>query len=133
MNRDDSRSVLSRRDMLRLSASAGAAAVFPNWTEASGQKKQPGSEPKVTTNLYADLLTTWCDGMIVRQVTAMREPALFGGLLCPACVLIHGRCGDAVYPFLRMARSTRNSKYLDAAVRVHEWTEQQVSRPDGSW
>jgi len=48
-------------------------------------------------------------------------------------VLIHGRCGDAVYPFLRMARSTGNSKYLDAALRVYEWTEQQVSRPDGSW
>ena len=133
MNRDDSRSVLTRRAMLRLSASVGAGLAFPNWAEASEQERQPVAQSKSPTNLYADLLTTWCDGMIARQVTAMREPALFGGLLCPACVLIHGRCGDAVYPFLRVARSTGNSKYLDAAIRVHEWTEQQVSRPDGSW
>jgi len=133
MNKEDSRSVLTRREMLRLSATAAAGVSFPNWADANPEEKPAAVEPKKSTNLYADLLTTWCDGIIARQVTAMRERALYGGLLCPACVLIHGRCGDAVYPFLRMARSTGNSKYLDAAVRVHEWTEQQVGRSDGSW
>lgn len=133
MNKDDSRSGLTRRDMLRLSAAAGTGLTFPNWVTAAEQASQGASQPRKTENLYADLLTTWCDGMIARQVTAMHEPALFGGLLCPACVLIHGRCGDAIYPFLWMARSTGNSKYLDAALRVNEWTEQQVSRSDGSW
>lgn len=132
MNPDDSRNLLTRREMLRFSASAGAALSFPNW--ASGeQEKQIVDLSNGSKNLYADLLAAWCDGMIAHQITAMREPALYGGLLCPACVLIHGRCGDAVYPFLRMARSTGNSKYVDAAVRVHEWSEQQVSRFDGSW
>ena len=137
MNTSDSKRALTRRDILRLSvsaAAAGAAVAFPDWsTAANGQENQPVVDSKPSANLYADLLTRWCDGMIAHQVSGMREPALSGGLLCPACVLIHGRSGDAVYPFLRMARSTGNSKYLDAAVRVHTWSEQQVSRSDGSW
>ena len=51
-------------------------------------------------------LKTWCDGLLARQVTEMRDPAFYGGLLCPSCAFIHGRCGDAVYPLLRMAHST---------------------------
>src|SRR5262244_1457125 len=131
MNKDESRSVLTRREMLRLSATAGAGIAFPNWANANPEEKQTAAEANQNNNLYADLLTTWCDGMTARQATAMRERALYGGLICPACVLIHGRCVDAVYPFLLMARSTGNAKFLDAALRVYEWTEQQVSRPDG--
>lgn len=67
------------------------------------------------------------------QITGVRNPALYGGLACPACALIHGRCGDAVYPLLRMAHSSGDSKYVEAAKRVHEWSEQTVSRGDGSW
>ena len=83
--------------------------------------------------LYADLLQAWCDGMVARQVTGLADPALRGGLLCAACGLIHGRCGDAVYPLLRMAHSSGNEKYLRAALYVHEWSERTVSRADGSW
>ena len=63
----------------------------------------------------------------------MRDPAFYGGLLCPSCVFIHGRCGDAVYPLLRMAHTTGEAKYLRAAMLVHEWSQAQVSRADGSW
>jgi hypothetical protein len=83
--------------------------------------------------LYADLLQTWCDGMLARQLTAFRDSAFYGGLLCPACALIHGRCGDSVYPLLRMAHATGNEKYLRGALLVHEWSENMVSRADGSW
>ncbi len=83
--------------------------------------------------LYADTLKIWCDGLVARQVTGLTDPALRGGLLCPACGLIHGRCGDAVYPLLRVAHSTGDQKYLRAALAVHEWSERTVSRPDGSW
>ena len=83
--------------------------------------------------LYAGLLKAWCDGMAARQVTGLADPALQGGLLCPACGLIHGRCGDAVYPLLRMAHATGNEKYLRAALDVHDWSERTVSRADGSW
>ena len=121
---------LSRRQMLRLSA-AGAAALgaqvaFPDLSAAA---PVAGS---ASGNLYADLLQTWCDGLLAHQVSGLGD-ALDGGLLCPACVLIHGRCGDAVYPLLRVAHTTGNDKYVRAAIAVHEWSERQVSRADGSW
>ena len=82
---------------------------------------------------YAELLRGWCDGLLAHQVTGIADAAVRGALLCPACGLIHGRCGDAVYPLLRVARSTGDAKYIRAAVAVHEWSERQVSRADGSW
>ena len=138
MNRDASQSSkqdLTRRELLRLSAGAGAFAaslVLPQSLLAAESQKSK-SDAHQGNNLYAQLLQIWCDGMIAHQLTATREPALYGGMLCPACTLIHGRCGDAVYPLLRMAHNSGNSKYTQAALLVHEWSEQQVSRPDGSW
>jgi hypothetical protein len=72
-------------------------------------------------------------GLVARQVTGLEDSALRGGFLCPACGLIHGRCGDAVYPLLRMAKTSGDQKYLRAALAVHEWSERTVSRADGSW
>jgi len=95
--------------------------------------EDPARAPLEEAQLYADTLKTWCDGLLSRQVTEMRDPAFYGGLLCPACVLIHGRCGDAVYPLLRMAHTTGDAKYVRAAMLVHEWSQAQVSRSDGSW
>jgi hypothetical protein len=71
--------------------------------------------------------------MLDLQIVGIRNPALYGGIACPACALIHGRCGDAVYPLLRMAHSSGDVRYVEAAKRVHEWSEQTVSRRDGSW
>ncbi len=82
---------------------------------------------------YAELLKTWCDGLIAHQETGIADDAVRGALVCPACGIIHGRCGDAVYPLLRVARTTGDAKYVRAAVAVHEWSERNVSRADGSW
>jgi hypothetical protein len=115
---------LTRREMLHLSAAAAASVTLPAFSEAA----QPGSQQ----NLYSQLLQTWCDGLLAHQSTNS-DRALLGALLCPACAIIHGRCGDAVYPLLRVAHTTGKAKYLEAALLVHEWSEQQVSRADGSW
>lgn len=114
--------------MLRL-ATAGALSTTLPMAHAAPLAK-PASR---AGNLYADLLKTWCDGLLPYQVGAMQGPALQGALLCPACALIHGRCGDAVYPLLHMAHTTGDAKYRDAALQVYDWTERQVSRADGSW
>lgn len=123
---------LSRREMLKLSTAGvtalSAKVAFPGLAEA---EEQPAA--RRPANLYARLLQTWCDGLLAHQQTAIRNPALLGALLCPACTIIHGRCGDAVYPLLRMAHSTGNEKYRRAALLVYDWSEQQVSRADGSW
>jgi hypothetical protein len=117
----------TRREMLQLSATAATAFTLPTLSAAE-------QAPQLTTspNLYAQLLLTWCDGLLAHQSTNP-DPALRGALLCPACAIIHGRCGDAVYPLLRVAHTTGKAKYLEAALLVHEWSEQQVSRADGSW
>ena len=132
-----SSNTLTRRQMLQLST-AGATALtakltFPNLV-AAAEQLDPRAQPatKLENNLYAQLLETWCDGLIAHQSTNP-DPALRGALLCPACAIIHGRCGDAVYPLFRMAHTSGKAKYLEVALLVHEWSEQQVSRADGSW
>jgi hypothetical protein len=124
---------LTRRTMLQWSA-AGAAALgaqlaFPRLLSATSG----GSPASAEQGLYSELLQTWCDGMLARQVTSLSDLNLHGGLLCPACGLIHGRCGDSIYPFLRMAHATGNQGYLKAALMVYDWSERTVSRADGSW
>lgn len=130
---------ITRREFARITglatAGLGATGMHPEWMRAVGEPQgstPTSSQPNRNTNLYSELLKTWSDTLVSLQVT-IRDPALYGGMLCPACGLIHGRCGDAVYPLLRMARTTGDSKYIEAALHVYNWSEQQVSRPDGSW
>jgi hypothetical protein len=128
---------LTRRDLLRLSAAVVGMAAAPSLplgaSLATGaQAPIPGLQ-SAEAQLYSETLKAWCDGLLAHQVTEIYDPAVKGGLLCPACALIHGRCGDAVYPLLRMAHSTGKTEYLRAATLVHEWSQAQVSRADGSW
>ena len=130
----------TRRELLRLTA--GGATLLGStlsdsqflyaFTDSKGTRSI-AKLPNESTNLYSQTLKTWCDGLMALQIKAINNPALYGGLLCPACSLVHGRCGDAAYPLLKMARVTGDSKYIEAAVLVHDWSEHQVSRPDGSW
>jgi hypothetical protein len=130
---------LTRREAMRLAGGASIAlsspATLASMMQPSSRREPANSLPQVPAGAkpYADLLRTWCDGLIAHQLTELKDPALAGGLLCPACGIIHGRCGDAVYPLLRMAHSTGEAKYMRAALLVHEWSERQVSRADGSW
>lgn len=45
---------------------------------------------------------------------------------------MHGRSIDAVHPFLRHASTTRDVRFVDAAVRLFRGAE-RLSGPDGSW
>ncbi len=80
-----------------------------------------------------DLLKDWCDGMLTLQIIDKANLEIHGALGCPSCSHIHGRCMDALYPFLYMADKTGESKYLEAAILVMEWAENNVSQADGSW
>lgn len=82
--------------------------------------------------LADQLLKDWCDGMIQVQINQPEDPTIHGALDCPACNKIHGRCMDAVYPFMYLADKTGEQKYQDAAIAVMDWSE-NVSMPDGSW
>ena len=80
-----------------------------------------------------DLLRVWCEKLLVFQVTSVDNPALRGGILCPACARIHGRCFDAIYPFMYLADADGDNRYLEAAKMLFEWAENTVSREDGSY
>lgn len=82
--------------------------------------------------LTRQLLTDWCEAMLKHQIDAPEDPKRHGALDCPACGVIHARCWEAVYPFMHMARATGDSKYLDAAIKVYDWSK-NVSWEDGRW
>lgn len=81
---------------------------------------------------YSELLKSWCDAMVELQVTEIKKEGIYGGILCPACSRIHGRSADAIYPLMYMAHVSKEQKYLDAAMRLFDWSG-HVSRPDGSF
>ena len=114
MPKHDLTNTLTRRQMLQLSATGatalGASLAFPSLATT---KLQPSPTSQPANNLYAQLLQTWCDGLLAHQETAIQDPALRGALLCPACAIIHGRCGDAVYPLLRVAHTTGQALFVD--------------------
>lgn len=112
---------LPRRHVLGLSAAAMLAPTVAHGAKPVGA----GLEP------YGALLNTWCDGLLERQVRGTKEND--GGFLCPGCGMVHGRVGDAVYPLLRMARTSGDARYVRAAIAAHGWSERHVTRPDGSW
>ncbi|MGA7521766.1 MAG: hypothetical protein WBW84_04755 [Acidobacteriaceae bacterium] len=125
-------SQLSRRDFLRLAAVQSATALVPAAYGSTLKSMAPAAPGDGHANPYADLLHAWCDGLLAHQVS-LDNPAALGGFLCPSCVLIHGRCGEAIYPLLRVAQTTGDDRYLRAALQVHDWSERQVSQADGSW
>ena len=69
-----------------------------------------------------ELLLDWCDGLLRYRVDWPDRPEFDGGLLCPACKVIHGRCWEAVYPLLCAAEVTKEEKYLTAARRLFRWS-----------
>ncbi|MEA4937926.1 MAG: hypothetical protein VB102_15005, partial [Paludibacter sp.] len=78
-----------------------------------------------------ELLSEWVDSLLTYQIKH-NNPSLNGGLLCPACARVHGRCGDAVLPMMYMAKHTRDKKYIQAAKQLMQWMD-KVRMPDGSW
>ena len=76
--------------------------------------------------LAKNLLYDWMEGLVgwIKQHPDM---------MCPACNLVHGRCGDAIYPLLYMAHHNGESRYLETAMQLWEWMEKHVSQEDGSW
>lgn len=71
---------------------------------------------------YFDLLKEWLDALLSYTVNDPAHPSIDGGILCPACTHIHGRCHETVYPLLAMADFSGETKYLDAARKLFQWS-----------
>jgi hypothetical protein len=55
--------------------------------------------PKIR-EFYLELLREWMDELMRLMVHDPSHKTLDGAILCPACSVVHGRCADAIYPFL---------------------------------
>ena len=122
----------SRRNFIKLSAIAGAG-IYAG-TNLNGCKPKVAERPNA--DLYAltnNLLQEWGEGLLNLQVKTGNLSLELGGIMCPACKRVHGRMGDAIYPFLYLAEKNKDSRYLDGAVMMFDWMERNISQPDGSW
>ncbi|MDO5980025.1 hypothetical protein [Flavivirga spongiicola] len=81
----------------------------------------------------SELLKQWGDTLLKYQINNKNLEVLYGGLMCPACARIHGRCPEAIYPLMYLASDTGEKVYLESAMALYEWMEKNVSQPDGSW
>jgi hypothetical protein len=109
---------LARRTVLKAPALVPLAAARP---------APSGLQP-----LAAGLLRDWCDGLLRMQIDDPSSPERHGAFRCPACATLHGRCGDAVYPLLHLAKATGQDRYRAAALKVVDWMK-NVESPDGAW
>lgn len=82
-------------------------------------------------NEYTELLKCWCDRLIELQFHE-EDSRLHGGIFCPSCMMLHGRCHDAVYPMLCLADRLKEEKYLTAAKELFRWGENMLC-DDGSF
>lgn len=123
---------MKRRSFLQLSALAGVGLSLPmsGILNACANHQEHSLEFK---NLISNLLKDWCDGMLKVQINNPSNLDEHGALGCPSCSHIHGRCMDAVYPFLYMADITGDKKYTEAAKLVMLWAENNVSQESGAW
>lgn len=123
---------MKRRNFLQLSALAGAGLSLP----ISGILNACTTNPEHSLefkNLISVLLKDWSDGMLKVQINSPSNIDVHGALGCPSCSHIHGRCMDAVYPFLYMADKTGDQKYIEGAKLVMTWAENNVSQENGAW
>ncbi len=87
-------------------------------------------------------LAEWCQKLADLQISGTGYSRLDGAILCPACGKIHGRCAEAMYPFLRMAEEEeingldgwkkRQEDWIERAEKLFFWAESTVSQEDGS-
>ncbi len=119
---------LSRRNFLAWSAAGGAG-----WLLGRGGAAEPAMAPGGPFGNFAfELLADWCVALLKLQGRDPSKPAEFGAFRCPACGVLHGRCGEATLPLLYLAQRTQRQAFLDAALNVRTWLL-NVESPDGAW
>ncbi|MCV9386635.1 hypothetical protein [Reichenbachiella ulvae] len=125
---------MNRREFVQSSAIVGLGVSLPLSSLlgcVSGNARIPHSNEY--RELVFNLLKDWCDGMIKTQINNPSDPTTHGLMVCPGDDTIHARLQDAIYPFFCMAKATGEKKYLEAGINAFEWSDRNVSLPDGSW
>ena len=81
--------------------------------------------------MHKALLRRWCDAMLKYQLYDTGDTRLDGGLLCPACMRVHGRSADAILPLVTQWQTDGDERCLHAAEKLFAWSA-NMRRPDGS-
>lgn len=81
--------------------------------------------------MHKALLRRWCDAMLKYQLHDTGDTRLDGGLLCPACMRVHGRSADAILPLVTQWQTDGDERCLHAAEKLFAWSA-NMRRPDGS-
>ncbi|WP_139956592.1 hypothetical protein [Flavicella sediminum] len=123
---------MERRNFIQLSTLAGLGLSIPSGSVFNSCSNHPEHSVEFK-KMIAALLKDWCDGMLKVQINNPANLEEHGALDCPSCFHIHGRCMDAVYPFLYMADISGDKKYIEAAKLVMTWAENNVSQENGAW
>jgi len=123
----------SRRDFLKISTFGSLAILAETHMAGCMSTRNDIFVSDYLLNTSHHLLQEWCDTLLKYQVTDRSQKGLYGGILCPSCARIHGRCSDAVYPLMYLAESSGETRYLEAALLLFDWMEENVSLPDGAW
>lgn len=79
------------------------------------------------------LLKCWCDNLLEYQISQFDTAFLNGGIICPTCALIHGRCADLTFPLMTLYFETGEEKYKNAAEQLIDWSENNIKCEDGSY
>jgi hypothetical protein len=122
---------INRRSFIKTTALAGAG-IAGAWQFADGFAL-PAASSSVLYGLCSSLTQQWGKQLLAMQITDKQRADDYGGIWCPADKAVHGRVGDAIYPFFYLASQTKDSRYTDAAMLLYRWIERRVSQPDGSW
>lgn len=123
---------MNRRNFIQLSTLAGVGLSLPMAGLLNACTEHPEHSLEFK-NLISSLLKDWSDGMLKVQINNPSNLEEHGALGCPSCSHIHGRCMDAMYPFLYMADKTGDEKYVEGAKLVMLWAENNVSQDNGAW
>jgi hypothetical protein len=115
-----------RRFLQGLSAGVLLAPAVPLWAKS---EEIPGGDFEREAER---LLRDWCGGLLRQQILEPGQSTRHGAFRCPSCDRLHGRCGDAILPFLTMAARSGDMRYREAAMKLWSWMK-NVDSPDGSW
>jgi len=123
-----------RRTFLRNSILASSSVLLlPPAFHSCVQGKDSGPHKEIMA-LAVSLLEKWCRGLYANQTISPGDALTDGGIYSPGDKAYLGRCADALYPFLWMARHTNDEKYVVAAKKVYAWEQNNCwSDEYGCW
>ncbi|WP_125605105.1 hypothetical protein [Lapidilactobacillus bayanensis] len=82
--------------------------------------------------MHKELVLTWAQTLKEHQLR--RHHSVFdGGILCPACLRMHGRSMDAMLPLLYAGVQLNDPSYLESAEALFWWSQRNVAAHDGSF